>query len=68
MVPLARGQHRKRCSVIAITLRYFFVLSYNVLPLWRNVIASSSYHSEHIGAVISSCSYRAKLIDERYTV
>ncbi len=53
-------------TVIVITLRYVFVFLYNILTLWRNVIASISYSSEHIGAVISSYSYHAKLIDERY--
>ncbi len=56
--PGGRGRHLKRYSVIAITLHYIFALSYNVLTLWRNVIASISYRSEHIGAVINSISYR----------
>ncbi len=38
--------------IIAITLRYIFVLSYKALTLWINVIAFISYRSEHIGAVI----------------
>jgi hypothetical protein len=53
-------------SVIAITLRYVFALSYNILTLWRNVVASISYCSEHIGADIASDSCRSKLIDQRY--
>jgi hypothetical protein len=53
-------------SVIAITLRYIFALSYNVLTLWRKIIASISYRSEHIGAIIASYSYRSKLIDQRH--
>ncbi len=42
-------------------LRYVFALSYNVLTLWRNVIASISYRFDHIGAVIASYSNRSKL-------
>jgi hypothetical protein len=56
----------KRHSVIAITLHYVSALSYNVLTLWRNVIASISYRSEQIGAVIASYSYCSKLMDQRY--
>jgi hypothetical protein len=66
VIPNSRGRHLKRYSVIAITLRYVFALSYNVLTLWRNVIAYISYRSEHVGAVIASYSYRSKLIDQRY--
>ncbi len=40
------------------------MLSYNVVTLWRNVIASISYRSEHIGAIIASYSYRSKPIDQ----
>jgi hypothetical protein len=47
-------------------LRYVSALLYNVLTLWRNIIASISYSSEHIGAIIASYSYRSKLIDQRY--
>ncbi len=65
-MPMSRGRHLKCYSVIAITLRYVFALSYNVLTLWRNLIASISYRSEHIGAVFASYSYRSKLIDQRY--
>ncbi len=61
-----RGRYLKRYNVIAITLRYVFALSYNALTLWRNVIASISYRSEHIRDVIASYSYRSKLIDQRY--
>jgi hypothetical protein len=50
-------------SVIAITLCYVFASSYNALTLSRNVIASISYQSEHIGAVITSYNYHLKLID-----
>jgi hypothetical protein len=53
-------------SVIAIMLCYVFALLYNVLTLWRKVIASISYRSEHIGAVIASYSYRSKPIDQCY--
>jgi hypothetical protein len=62
----SRGRHLKRYSVIAITLNYVFALSYNVLTLWRNVVASISYRSEHIGADITYDSYCSKLIDQRY--
>jgi hypothetical protein len=61
-----RGRHLKRYSVIAITLRYVFAFSYNVLTLRRNVVTSISYRSEHIGAIIASDTYRSKLIDQRY--
>ncbi len=53
-------------SVIAITLRYVFALSYNVLPLWRNVIAFIRYRFKHIVAFIASHRYRSKLINQRY--
>jgi hypothetical protein len=57
------GRHLKHYSVIAITLRYVFALSYNALTLWRNVIATISYRPGQIGAVIASYSYRFKHID-----
>jgi hypothetical protein len=63
---MCRGWHVKCYNVIAITLCYVFALSYNALTLWRNVIDSISYRSEHIGAVIASYSYRSNLIDKRY--
>ncbi len=53
-------------SVITITLRYVFALSYNVLTLWRSVIASITYRSEHIGAVIPSYSCHSNIINQRY--
>jgi hypothetical protein len=59
-------QHLKHYSIIAITLRYVFSLSYNALKLKINVIAFISYRSEHIGIVIASYSYRSKLKDQRY--
>ncbi len=40
-------------NVIAITLRYVCALVYNALTLKRNFIASISYHSKHIRAVIA---------------
>jgi hypothetical protein len=53
-------------SIITITPRYVYVLSYNALTLWKNVIASISYSSEHIGASIASYSYHSKLLDQHY--
>jgi hypothetical protein len=53
-------------SVIAITLRYVFALSYNALTLWRNIIASVSYRFEHLEAVIASYSYCSELVDKCY--
>jgi hypothetical protein len=47
-------------------LHYIFALLNNALTLWRNIIASISYRSEHVEAVIASYSYRSKLIDQRY--
>ncbi len=61
-----RGRHLKRYRVVAITQRYVFALSYDVLTLWRNVVASISYRSEHIGALIAYDSCRSKIIDQRY--
>jgi hypothetical protein len=57
-----RGRHRKRYSVIAITIRYIFALSHNDSTLWRKVIASFSYRFGLIEIVIASYSYRSSLI------
>ncbi len=51
----------QRNRIIATALRYVFALSYRALTFRRDVIASISYRSEHIGAVIASHSYRSKL-------
>jgi hypothetical protein len=51
----------KHYSLIAKTPRYVFSLLYNALTLWRNVIASIGYCSEHLGAVIASYSYPLNL-------
>jgi hypothetical protein len=61
-VDIPRGRQLKRYSVIAITPSYVFALSYNAITLWRKVIASLSYRSEHIGVIIAYNSYRCKLI------
>ncbi len=63
-VPIHRERHLKHYRVLAITLHYVFASLYNALTLWRNVTASISYRSEHIGSVIASCTYRYKLIDQ----
>jgi hypothetical protein len=61
-----RGRHLKRYSVILLTLRYVFALLHNALTLLRSVIASFTYRSGHMGAVVASYSYCSKLIDQRY--
>jgi hypothetical protein len=43
-----------------------FALSYRASTLWRNVIASIIYRSEHVGGVNASHIYRSKLIDQHY--
>ncbi len=63
-----RGRHFKRCSVIAITLRYDFALLHNAFIPYRKVIASNSYRSEHIEPVIAFNSYRSDVIDQRYRI
>jgi hypothetical protein len=42
-----RGQHIKGYTVIAIKVCYIFALLYNASALWRNVLSSISYRSEH---------------------
>jgi hypothetical protein len=55
-------------SIIAKTLRYDFTLSQNAFILSRTVVASNSYHSKHIGPIITSDSYRFVLVDKCYRV
>ncbi len=58
----------QRYSVTAITLCYDFALLNNAFQPSRTVIASNSYRSVHIGAVIASYSYRSDIIDKRYHI
>jgi hypothetical protein len=60
----SRGTVPKHYSIIAITLLHVIALSYSTLALWRNVIASISYGSEHIEAIILSYSYCYMFIDQ----
>jgi hypothetical protein len=62
----SRGQHYKRYSVIAITLRYVFTLLHNALYLWRIVIASDSYRFRLFAGVIAYDNYRAELAGQCY--
>jgi hypothetical protein len=43
---MGRGRHLKRYSVIAITLRYVFALSYNALSQQNKVIISKAGHPQ----------------------
>jgi hypothetical protein len=63
-----RGWHLKLYSIIAIMLHYDFSLSHNAFILYRIVIASNSYRSEHIGPVIASYTYRCDVIDKCYRI
>jgi hypothetical protein len=57
---LIRGEEctvAKCYSVTAVTLCYILTLSHNAIGLWRNIIASKSYHFGHKGAVISTYGY-----------
>jgi hypothetical protein len=63
-----RGWHPYRYSVTAIMLRYDFALSHNAFIFTRIVIASNSYHFEHIEPVIASYSYRSNVKDKRYRI
>ncbi len=61
-----RGRHHKRYNVIAITLRYVFVLKHKALYLWKIVIASNSYRFRLFADVITFENYRSELAVQCY--
>jgi hypothetical protein len=65
---ICRSRRLKHYGILAITLRYDFVLSQNAFLLSRTVIASNSYRSAHIGPVITSYSYGSDVIHKRYHI
>jgi hypothetical protein len=67
-IPVDRGRHLQRYSVIVITLRSDFALLQEACIFSLIVIASHGYRSEHIDPIIASLSYRSDVIEKRYRI